>query len=40
MTQPELQGELQALFKRFRTIEDIIPKLANNLYLLQQDFAD
>jgi hypothetical protein len=40
MTQAELQDELQALLKRFKTIEEIIPKLANNLYLLQQELAD
>jgi hypothetical protein len=40
MTQAELQGELQALFKRFRAIEGIIPKLANNIFLLQQHLED
>ena len=40
MTQAELQSELQALLKRLRAIEEIIPKLANNLNLLQQDLAD
>ena len=40
MAPAELRRELQALLKRFKAIEDVIPKISNNFHLLQQDMSE
>lgn len=40
MTQLELKNGIAQVFNRFKIIEEFIPKLANNLLILQNDSKD